>query len=260
MNLISIDVETANIFKDSICQIGWAKVEEGVIVQVDSMLINPCQSFDKFNEELHGITAEVVSEAPTFPEVKEGFRRMMNSVPVLSYGLFDRWAFELADNGDHATHFVDRVPWVNAQRIVRRAWPEDFRKKYNLTLVAETLGLPLKAHDAASDAEVVARAVILAADKLSMNFEELIERAYQRMTPARENGGQIRISGGEHGPLAGEVVVFTGALDVPRAEAAALANGRSAAIKLNVTKKTTILVVGVQDASKIVSDKSKKHE
>lgn len=152
MDFVAVDVETANWDKSSICQIGWSLVNDGQIVQNESLLIDPQTYFDPFNKSIHGITESDVEGAPTFADVRHAFHEMMNSVPVISYGLFDQAAFDLADDDDANTSFVTEMPWVNGQRIVRRAWPEHFKQKYNLGLVADTLGLKLQAHDAGSDA------------------------------------------------------------------------------------------------------------
>lgn len=62
------------------------------------------------------------------------------------------------------------------------------------------------------------------------------------------------------GPLAGETLVFTGALALTRHEAAALATQAGCAIGEGVTRHTTILVVGDQDRWKLAGyEKSAKH-
>ena len=62
------------------------------------------------------------------------------------------------------------------------------------------------------------------------------------------------------GALYGEVVVFTGALGIPRREAADAAAGAGCDVANSVTKKTTMLVVGTQDKDKLNGyEKSSKH-
>jgi DNA polymerase-3 subunit epsilon len=56
------------------------------------------------------------------------------------------------------------------------------------------------------------------------------------------------------------VVVFTGALDIPRKEAADLAASIGCTVTPSVTKKTTLLIVGDQDVTKLAGhEKSSKH-
>ena len=261
MNFFSVDVETANWDKGSICQIGWSIVNDGEITQSNSTLINPQTYFDPFNVDIHGITAKDVEDAPLFGEVKEEFRRVMNSLPVISYGMFDFAAFNLADDNHQDTPFVTESSWINGQRIIRRAWPEYFGKKYRLSLVAEKLGLELQAHDAGSDARVLAQAILMAAAKMGISFEELTVRAYQRMTPRDQSKYRESIikQGIDGGPLTGETICFTGSLAMYRAEAAEMVNSLGASVVNSVTRKTTILVLGTQDSPMIVDDKSRKH-
>ena len=58
----------------------------------------------------------------------------------------------------------------------------------------------------------------------------------------------------------GEVLVFTGAFEIPRREAADLAAAIGCQVASGVTKKTTMLVVGDQDIKKLAGhEKSSKH-
>ena len=70
----------------------------------------------------------------------------------------------------------------------------------------------------------------------------------------------IRRKGNPKGSLFGEVVVFTGALVLPRREAADLAASIGCESASGVTKKTTMLVVGDQDIRQLAGhEKSAKH-
>ena len=58
----------------------------------------------------------------------------------------------------------------------------------------------------------------------------------------------------------GETVVFTGALGLPRKEAADLAASIGCRVDSNVTRRTSLLVVGDQDLRKLAGKtKSSKH-
>ena len=58
----------------------------------------------------------------------------------------------------------------------------------------------------------------------------------------------------------GEVLAFTGALEIPRREAAEMAARIGCQVEPGVTKRTTILVVGDQDVKKLAGhEKSSKH-
>jgi DNA polymerase-3 subunit epsilon len=60
--------------------------------------------------------------------------------------------------------------------------------------------------------------------------------------------------------LFGEIVVFTGALSMPRSEAADRAAAAGCRVDAGVTKETTLLVVGDQDLRRLHGySKSSKH-
>ncbi|MEI9966039.1 MAG: BRCT domain-containing protein [Caulobacteraceae bacterium] len=72
---------------------------------------------------------------------------------------------------------------------------------------------------------------------------------------------RITRTGNPDGPLAGEVLVFTGALSMPRREAADMAAAVGCEVDAGVTKETTLLVVGDQDVARLApgQTKSSKH-
>ena len=70
----------------------------------------------------------------------------------------------------------------------------------------------------------------------------------------------IRKEGNPDGDLFGELLVFTGSLEIPRREAAELAANVGCTVAPGVTKITTMLVVGDQDIKKLAGKaKSAKH-
>jgi DNA polymerase III subunit epsilon len=75
------------------------------------------------------------------------------------------------------------------------------------------------------------------------------------------DGWDIHRNGNPNGPLFGDCIVFTGALQVPRREAADLAAEVGCTVMDSVTKKTSILVVGDQDLTRLTPGqiKSTKH-
>lgn len=71
---------------------------------------------------------------------------------------------------------------------------------------------------------------------------------------------RLRMAENPDGPLAGEEVVFTGALTIPHREAAVLAANAGCDVATNVRKTTTLLIVGNQDIHKLAGHKkSAKH-
>lgn len=67
-NFTVIDFETANMYPDSVCQMGIAVVENGEIIETKNYLIRP--PYNNFrNSYLHGITLADVKNAKTFAEL-----------------------------------------------------------------------------------------------------------------------------------------------------------------------------------------------
>ena len=69
----SIDVETANADRASICQIGIVHVQDGEIEGQWQALINPEEWFDPWNIQIHGIDENRVKNSPRLPEVRDEF-------------------------------------------------------------------------------------------------------------------------------------------------------------------------------------------
>jgi DNA polymerase-3 subunit epsilon len=70
----------------------------------------------------------------------------------------------------------------------------------------------------------------------------------------------IQRDGNPEGPLYGDMLVFTGALEIARREAADMAAQVGCTLASGVTKQTTILVVGDQDVARLAGhEKSAKH-
>ena len=100
--------------------------------------------------------------------------------------------------------------------------------------------------------------LLKAVEETGFDVEEWVNRCNQSSTPS--TGGNVRREGDGDGPLVGESICFTGALQVPRSMAADMAHDAGAAVEAGVTKKTTLLVVGDQDVALLNGkDKSSTH-
>ena len=151
------------------------------------------------------------------------------------------------------------LTWLDSARIVRRAWPERYSQKgYGLINVATDLGIEFYHHDALEDARAAAEIVLRASQVAGLDIEGWLRRV--ELPIGSEGSTQIRRDGSPEGPLYGQVLVFTGALEMSRREAADLAANAGCKVDSGVTKNTTLLVVGDQDARKLAGhEKSSKH-
>ena len=256
IDFIALDVETANADLASICQIGIANVQSGRVMGVWSCLIDPEDFFDQINISIHGIDETMIEGAPRFVDVFGEIDGLMAGV-VVSHTAFDRAAITRAAER-YEIHCRERV-WLDSARVVRRAWPEKYAERgYGLASVASDLGINFRHHDAGEDARAAAEIVIRACEETSLDIDGWLRRVRQPISPLSFE--RIRREGDSEGPLFGEVLVFTGALEMARREAADLAAAIGCTVESGVTKKTTLLVVGDQDVRRLAGhEKSSKH-
>lgn len=85
MDFIAFDCETANSKKESICALGYCVVKDNAITEKEYFLINPEDDFNFININIHGITEEMVIDAPTFPEVWAKISYKFESYPLVAH-------------------------------------------------------------------------------------------------------------------------------------------------------------------------------
>ena len=69
MNYTFFDIETANRKNDSICSIAIIETDGAEILRTYSSLVNPETYFDSINSKIHGITSDMVQDAPTLKQL-----------------------------------------------------------------------------------------------------------------------------------------------------------------------------------------------
>lgn len=259
MDFTSIDVETANPDLSSICQIGIVQFRDGAVAHRWKTYVNPNDYFDPMNVSVHGINESDVSDAPTFCDIAPELHGYLTSSVVCHHTAFDRTAI-------HAVHARHDVPvpdirWLDTARVVRRTWLDRSRSGYGLRPVADMLGITFNHHDAEEDARAAGEILLHAIRESGLSVPEWLVRAYRPITSSSSGSSERHTrDGNPEGPLYGETVVFTGALSMPRREAADLAAAAGCDVGAGVTKCTTLLVVGDQDVTKLAGhSKSSKH-
>ena len=257
MDFAAIDVETANADLSSICQVGVAIFRDGAHTDSWSSLVDPEEEFDSINVAIHGIDARQVRGAPRWSHVAQTLRELIGASVVACHTPFDRAATSLASRKHGLADFDWR--WIDTARVVRRAWPDQFATKgYGLANVAKALGITFQHHDALEDARVSGEILCCASLNTGLKLEDWLTRVNEPINST--SGESIARTGNAEGPLFGNVAVFTGSLSIPRREAADLAARAGCDVGSSVTKKTTLLIVGDQDVSKLAGKpKSTKH-
>lgn len=257
MRFVAIDVETANPNCASICQVGVALFEDGELIDTWSSLVDPEDYFDPVNVSIHGITEADVAGEPPFPRVYPDLSNVLRGNTVVHHTHFDRTALTRAARRYRLSPL--EAAWLDSAKVVRRAWPEFAQSGYGLSNVASTLGVSFNHHGALEDAIACGRILVHAIEHSGLSIADWIDRVQQPIGGTSYTDS-IRREGAADGPLAGERVVFTGKLSMPRREAADLAAAAGASVSNSVTQDTTLLVVGVQDLRRTKGrKKSSKH-
>ncbi len=254
MKFVAVDVETANPNMSSICQIGLALFEDGREIMAESVLVDPQTWFDPVNVEIHGIDEVAVRGAETFDHIHDWLCGWTADRVVVCHTHFDRVAFQQACDGNRLPSL--NCTWLDTARVARRAWPQFAQRGYGLANVAHHCGVTLEHHDALEDARAAGLILLKAIDETGHTLDEWLSRVKCSI-----GGGEaIRRIGDGDGALLGEMIVFTGALELPRRDAADRAARAGGDVAPGVTKTTTMLVVGDQDIAKLNGHaKSAKH-
>ena len=154
----AIDFETGDHGRDSACSVGVVAVENGHITRKFHRLIRPPRKQFAFTH-IHGLTWNDVRRCPTFRDVWPELRDFI-----------DKADFLVAHNAAFDSSVLQAC--CEASEIVSpaldfRCTMQMARTKWNptstgLASVCRALGIPLKHHDALSDAEACARIAIAA--------------------------------------------------------------------------------------------------
>ncbi|MFV1992122.1 MAG: exonuclease domain-containing protein [Acidimicrobiales bacterium] len=245
---VAIDVETANPDLASICQIGIVRFVDGEIRESWQTLVNPEDYFDAFNTSIHGIEECDVVHAPRFPEVVPDLAKMLGGHIVVSHMPFDRTAL-IRVHDKYSLPHIDYT-WLDSAAVCRRAWPQFRRRGYGLANVAEWCEIEFRHHNAEDDARAAGLVLVHAMRDTGLGVQDWLTRVKEPIDPSAAAAATSR-SGNPDGPLVGEVVVFTGALSMPRRTAANLAASAGCDVATSIGKQTTVVVVGDQDLRRL---------
>ena len=231
MRFLAIEVETAGADLAGICRIGALSFEDEGVAQAWQRLVAPEDS---------------LLAAPAFREIADELRGLLSGQVVVCHGSFDRVALSCALERHGLAEFD--CSWLDTAKVARRAWPQFARKGYSLANVAAALGIELAPQDPHANARAAGEILRRAVKESGLSIEDWMARVKR---PIDLSSGRIAREGNPEGPLAGEVVVFTGSLAMSRRQAAEAAARAGCAVGASVGQRTTLLVVGSQDARRL---------
>jgi len=256
MDFVAIDVETANANMSSICQIGLARYANGLLAEEWKTYIDPEDTFNWMNVSITGIDEDTVKGAPILSDITDRLHSFLDNRIVVCHTRFDRVAIRRASDKYGIRH--PDCTWLDSARVARLTWKEFARAGYGLQNICLTLGYEFKHHDALEDAKAAGYIMLSAIEESGLDIEGWLTRIGRPIGLSSVEG--IKRSGNPEGSLSDEVMVFTGALEMPRSEAADMAAQVGCQVDENVTRRTTLLVVGDQDIGRLAGhEKSSKH-
>ena len=170
----AIDVETANSGPYSICQIGILSIRDGVVKGQLSVLVDPEAEFNDFNVRLHGIDHYAVRASQALPNLEARLRRILEETVLASHTGFDRVAMDGAMERYGLKPIGAR--WLDSAIVARRAWPERYRRKWNLAPIAGDLGIAFRHHDATEDARAAGEIVLRACQYTGLDIGGWLKR------------------------------------------------------------------------------------
>ncbi len=199
LDFVVIDVETACSRVSSICQIGIVGFRAGTVAFEYETLVDPRDHFSSFNTRIHGIAADHVAGKPCFADVHKVVNGHLAGRTTVAHSYFDKGALAAACRVHDRT--MVETTWLDSVRIAKRAWPE--LPSHKLNVVSKHLGIPLRHHDALSDARAAGMIVVKAIDHTG------IPLAGWLATPVGQRAAPAPLPAAD-GPLKGHRVAILG--------------------------------------------------
>lgn len=182
LNFTAIDFETANGSPASPCAVGMTRVREGQVVDELALLFRPPWPHDWFaagNIEVHGITPEMVADAPEFSEALTEMLLFLEVDTLVAHNAgFDMRVLTAA--ASEIKFDLPNFRYACSLQMARKTYNLE---SYRLPAVAYAAGHEeFSHHDALADADACARIVLHMAKRHGAeSIEELAEATKHRM-------------------------------------------------------------------------------
>ena len=166
--VVAIDFETANYGMESACALAMVRVREGISASRTFLIKPPNRNF-RF-AYIHGIRWEDVRDCPTFAEIFYDIREFIEGADYLlaHNARFDREV--LKSCCEYWSLAYPEIPFLCTLKGCRRGLS---LRKNSLDHVCSRLNIPLKHHDAGSDALAAAR-IFMRLRELGLNYEDML--------------------------------------------------------------------------------------
>lgn len=253
---VFIDVETTGLSptKDAIVQVSAVRFFGDEAIDGMNTYINPECPIPFETTRLHGITNDMVKDAPKISDIREQFMAFIKDAVLVGYNItFDLQFLNAAfDNALDGIKYVDILP---AARYILDL------PNYKLETVAAHVGFHPEGgfHDSLNDcmatSAIFLRLGLQGLLDSAKTFSSNPSHSHQRRQAIRPSDIIPTVDTiDQSNPLFGKTIVFTGELSVSRREAMQMAVNAGAIVKTSVSSKTDYLIVGHQDIALVGSD------
>ena len=143
----SIDFETAQGYRHSICQVGIVRVENGMITEEINLLVQPPENYywEKLID-IHGITPEDTANEPTFDKIWHQIEHLIKDQDVVAHNGI---SFDFPVLDKTLEYYGMTAPQYN-KHCTYRLYND------NLASLCKAYNIPLNHHAALSDARACA--------------------------------------------------------------------------------------------------------
>lgn len=124
---IVLDIETTGLDykREKIIEFAALRVEDGVIVDEYEVLINPEQEIRHSSIKIHGITQEMVADAPTLAEVMPKILEFIGDNAIVAHNVIFDYSFLNKASHDLYGKYLT-IQRVDTQHIFREVFPDEF--------------------------------------------------------------------------------------------------------------------------------------
>jgi DNA polymerase-3 subunit epsilon len=153
-NLVFVDLETTggNPAYHRITEVGIVRVQDGVLLEEWSSLVNPECPISPYIEAFTGISSEMVADAPLFADIAATVLEKLRDAVFIAHNARFDYSFLRSEFRKVGIDFTAEV--LCTVKLSRRLFPEHAR--HNLDAVMERHGLVCSArHRALGDAQVL---------------------------------------------------------------------------------------------------------
>lgn len=238
----AIDFETANSSRNSICQIGIGRVENGEMISLESFLVQPPNNdYSHWNVCLHGISPDQTINKPLFPEVWKTIKKYFENQLIVAHNSdFD------IDCLFKTLEFY-KIPFpelkIDCTYEISGLSLEDLCESLEVNIVTH--------HNAMYDALACAESYIKLKKGIKPNLKLITKKENKSIFDGHEKlSGKILKpdlkNADTNSPFYGKKIVFTGILNsITREEAARITQTLGADIDTGISKKTDYVIIGV---------------